>query len=50
VFRAIRYTDQHLEHFLLGDTRCIDDTIVVKAHPVHCGVPCMEDIASRPVP
>lgn len=43
------YTDHHLEKFLLGNDRCMDDTIVVKAHPMHCGTTCMRDISTSKI-
>lgn len=44
-----RYNDHHLERILLGNNRCMKDTVVVKAHPMHCGSKCMDDISSSAV-
>ena len=32
-----------------GNNRCMKDTVVVKAHPMHCGSTCMNDISSSSV-
>ena len=39
------YNDRHLARFLSGNERCMDDTVAVKAHPMHCGTKCMQDIS-----